>query len=264
MFGADIEVFAVAEDHVDRDPRRHNIVPAYWALGGDVRLPLPYGELYPDGAACEFTVEPARTLEELAQRIAENVRAIEEILARNDLRVSSVSYGYIGVDKIHSVPMENERFPTERDRRVCMTILGCHADENVYRRYISRPDPKKFPWRTLGGHIHYSFDYRSREVIEGLVTRIDLRLHPFLEAEYNKNDRARNKLYGLYGTYREKPYGLEYRTLPARFVVDARLRKEVFERIDDALDVIIGADSSYEELAGMTRREAEIALFGNE
>lgn len=265
-FGADVELWAVTDKHVSYNPKRHDIVPAYYALGGDVSYNLPYGRLFPDGAALEFTVTPS-TLEQLTQRIDANIFAISELIRMRGYLLDDISFGYVGIEKIHSVPMEGTSLnPTDRDRRVCMTILGCSPDMNVYGRLIRRPDPKKFPWRSIGGHIHIGLppEFLNYELFEALVSLLDLNLKPIFDKYFTRNDRERTRLYGVYGTFRAKIYGVEYRSIPSRFLTNPELRNIVFTCVENACQTLIRRgrnNTRYEEIVGAKKEEVEYELF---
>lgn len=215
--GADIEIWAKDQNG--------EVVPAYFAIGED-DIELPFGKLFPDGAACEFTVTPHVYAKEVKNRIASNIDAIQNILSKNNLYVGTESCATLG-EKIFSVPIEYDEtgHPSDRSRRICMLIYGCNPDMNIYNKEIKRPRPDKTDFRTLGGHIHIGLpkdilldeDFDIFTTKPMIVLGLDLTLG--IAASYavnNPTDQKRRKLYGLPGTYRDKHYGLEYRPLPAR------------------------------------------------
>lgn len=222
MLGTDPEVFAVDVNGF--------VIPAFFALGGDVDLELPHGTAYPDGAAVEFTVTPDQDPAVMAGRVFENLRAIAEFLAANGgLRLSAVSNADIGA----YIPQLPESY-----KRASLQILGCDADSRVYPwtdTQADRPHPREYPFRTLGGHIHVGVEPAIMKDDLGyalVVACLDYGLGT--AGTYLADDlpsRDRKKLYGSAGTIRLKyAYSaIEYRVLPAKMLcVDQHIAQVSF------------------------------------
>lgn len=212
--GSDPEIFAVRRDN-------GIIEPAFVALGGDLDLMLPYGTAYCDGAAIEFTVQPTDEPNEVVYRIWDNLHAIQNHLPNH--RLSLKSNADIGA----FIPMLDESY----GKRASLQILGCQKDQRVYDwvKEIERPDPKVYPYRTIGTHIHielgaYSKDWALVQFITAFLDAIIGTAGVYvLEGDQAAKDR--NILYGKAGTIRVKEKdadgydGLEYRCLPTHAVL---------------------------------------------
>lgn len=203
--GTDPELFVENEDG--------SVLPAYFAIGGDVDIALPYGKAYCDGAAVEFTVDPSNDPYEITQRLGANIRALQAAIGKP---ITSRSNGFVAQHYIDALP-------ESYGKRASLQILGCDADVRVYdwAQPIQRPNPKFYNYRTLGGHIHIGVGTQVLNDIP-LVTfttaAADLMLGTagtYLCDEPESRDRK--KLYGKSGTIRIKEYGaIEYRPLPSK------------------------------------------------
>lgn len=140
-----------------------------------------------------------------------------------------------------------------------MDIFGCNADLNVYGYRLDRPDPTTYPYRSIGGHIHIGdpriADQDDYEVQESVVSMIDMTATGLYALFGTEQDWKRRKLlYGAYGTYRPKPYGIEYRVFPARFLCNPEIRPSVFEAVESVAEQIPGLAKTYKQNIGLGRR----------
>lgn len=125
------------------------------------------------------------------------------------------------------------------------TEIGCSEDFYAYSENpdIARPIinmPDLGSERCFGGHIHFGYD---KSIIPpfALVRLLDAFLYlPLILAD---KQGLRRRFYGLPGLFREKPYGVEYRT-PSNFWLYARSVKniiahntaEIFRALEDSAD----------------------------
>lgn len=193
--------------------RTTGVIPAFYALGGDRDIALPFGEAYCDGAAVEMTVEHANDPAIMAMRLGANIRALRT-LVDGDLTVRS--NGFVAQQYIDALS-------PDYGKRASLQILGCDRDVRVYpwAKDIERPDPKTYPWRTLGGHVHIGVGktaITNLTQVNYTVALCDALMGTagtYLCDEQESRDRK--KLYGKSGTIRLKEYGaIEYRALPAK------------------------------------------------
>ncbi len=190
-----------------------SIIPAFFALHGDRDVDLPHGHAYPDGAAIEMTVDYDHSPACLAEKLGNNVRVLQELLGQ---KLTVRSNGYVAQKYIDELP---EAF----GKRASLQILGCSKDCRVYpwAEPIKRPDPRTYPYRCIGGHIHIGVGRevtRNEPLVSYIVALCDVLLGTagtYLADDQESRDRK--KLYGKSGTIRIKEYGaIEYRTLPAK------------------------------------------------
>lgn len=196
-----------------------NVVPAYFALGGDVDVALPYGSAYCDGAAVEFTVAPSDDAREFVNNLKTNLLAIQEHMWSRGFEPSLISNAFIEPRYIESLP---ERF----GKRASLQILGCSADARVYPWVddVPRPDPKTYPYRTIGCHIHVAIGEMITQwpYVQFTTAFLDAALGTAGIYVLGDDEPAklRNILYGKSGTIRVKDayQAIEYRTLPSQAV----------------------------------------------
>lgn len=120
------------------------------------------------------------------------------------------------------VPLE--RLATD-DRRYVQ--FGCTPSLNVYPdESFPDVDSATIPFRSAGGHIHFSCAKDPVEVVKGL----DRVLGVIAVSMFQYYDDARRRiLYGRAGEYRKTPYGLEYRVLSNAWLVNPIVTNMVYE-----------------------------------
>ena len=109
-------------------------------------------------------------------------------------------------------------------------VFGCEPDYNAWTGEVNpKPHCDNPNLRSAGGHIHVETDLDRRAVIQAM----DL----FLGVPSVLMDKGeeRRKLYGAAGSYRSKPYGVEYRTLSNFWIFDEKLIKWVWNNTEEAL-----------------------------
>lgn len=166
------------------------------------------GAMQIDGMALEFNINPATNYEEFRTNI-EKVR---------DQLIRKVGKRYGDKGQLWSVPVAefDSSYLAEQPKE--SIELGCNADWNAYTGEINpKPDASK-PFRTGAGHIHIGwgegFDVNDPDHIEAcqmMTKQLDCSLG-ILFALFEKDTRRRS-LYGDFGAYRPKTYGVEYRTI---------------------------------------------------
>lgn len=261
MLGTDPEVFAY-------DVSKKKVIPAYFALGGDVDVELPFGKAYPDGAAVEFTVEPSESGAEIAQRIVANLDAIQERLDQQGLRISLLSNATVK----EYIP----QLPEELGPRASLQILGCNKDLSVYEKAgwvqtRNRPDPKVYPDRTIGTHIHVEIpeDLAGHwPFVQMATSYLDAVLGTSAIRVYGGDlpTRQRSLLYGGAGTIRLKTKAedgynaIEYRTLPSIAVL-SRGATSAAVYFDTAKKVVERAEKMWREgYANQSAEEEDVKL----
>jgi hypothetical protein len=96
---------------------------------------------------------------------------------------------------------------------------GCDEETDAYTRKTIKSQEnaiKTTPFRTAGGHIHLggAAVLQNSIKVKLVVYALDLFVGiPSLFLDNNIFAAERRKMYGKAGSYREKPYGLEYRVL---------------------------------------------------
>lgn len=95
-------------------------------------------------------------------------------------------------------------------------VCGCEPDWSAYtlKNTLSNPpDFRRHPWRYGGGHIHVGLDKRT-EWFPAIVLMWDMTagLFDVIAAPDPLVSARRRRLFGKAGSFREQPWGIEYRT----------------------------------------------------
>lgn len=186
--------------------------PAALPSGGAVQI---------DGLALEFNIQPQNTAEGFSKAITASLDDIRKIVD-SELDFDFTPCVTFRKQEFDSVSAENRR-------------LGCDPDFDAYSMEEKTPpagsDEK--PFRTAAGHIHIGFtkdrdprDPRHIYDCSMIAQNLDQYLGRWEFAWAKQNDRA--NLYGQLGSFRPKPYGLEYRVLGNDWLKTPELQEMVF------------------------------------
>jgi len=112
-------------------------------------------------------------------------------------------------------------------------VVGCSSDYSAYTgENVSVKDLSKSNWRFAGGHVHVGYPEPSADSNPELVKWMDIYLG--LPSVILDNDDRRKAVYGTPGRYRDKDFGVEYRTLSNWWVAKDEYRRWVFEQTKKA------------------------------
>jgi hypothetical protein len=224
LIGADPEFFLKDVASGDKPYGAHHFLDRF----GDKEnpIPCPDGATQVDGLAMEFNILPAATKEEFAARIRNVMGQIRDNLPPNIICDISPTVVFDFEDF--------EEFPFEAK------MLGCEPDFDAYRD--SRPNEINElaiwePMRTAAGHVHVGSPYLAdadQRILEAFVKELDAVLYPM--SFYWDDDQTRRTMYGKPGSYRPKPYGLEYRVLSNRWLASPELMEYVFQITEMVVD----------------------------
>lgn len=222
--GTDAEVFWI---------KNGEPFPVCGLLGGTKLDPRPIPELgngfmiQEDNVTAEFNIPPCKTADQFSD-------AIEKQLEWN--RIQARLHGC----EISIVP--SLVFHPKNLQTLQAQTFGCDPELNAWSRTRSRVSdayrlslkkefPKIMELRTAAAHIHTGFLVDGQvsndmTIKERLVKLQDLALGiPFGMLE---EDPTRMFLYGKFGSFRPKPYGVEWRTLSNRWLSNPTYRKVIF------------------------------------
>lgn len=221
--GADPELF-VRSKETGQFISGHGLVP------GTKEAPslVPQGAIQVDGMALEFNINPASTIVEFSR----NIKTVMEQLQH----AAGEQYDLV---PIPSVEFSKEVWDNTPDYA---KELGCNPDMNAYTG-TEQPSPEDVGrMRAAGGHIHIGWqgdqeiDFMSEGHIEAckVVTKqLDFTLG--VQSLLWDNDNGRRQMYGKAGSFRPKPYGVEYRTLSNAWLKSEKLIKHVFRTVKKSL-----------------------------
>jgi hypothetical protein len=183
--------------------------------------PLPIGEGYcvqEDNVALEFNIPPA----EGRSQFIGSIRATLDFLTQG---VKDM-YGYT---ISHS---SAEHFPDEELEEPAARVFGCDPDYNAWTKGINpKPAAEDANLRSCGGHVHVG----CGKELEGTQVIKMMDLHLGVPSVLMDKGELRKQLYGKGGAYREKPYGVEYRTLSNFWIFDDRLIGWVWDNTSRAV-----------------------------
>ena len=222
LIGADPEIFLRKGS---RNVSAHGLCP------GTKKEPhkITKGAVQLDGTAVEFNIDPASTSAQFSENIKTVLKDIRKIIPKEyKFQIKpSVEYGKKYYD---------EEIPTESKQ------LGCDPDFDAYKNGARNDPPQPVgTLRTGAGHVHIGWD-KDFKVDDPshiadcvMLTRNMDALVRVIEHNWDKDNRRR-KMYGKLGTFRPKPYGMEYRSLSNAWVAYPRLHKFIFDLARHAYD----------------------------
>jgi hypothetical protein len=181
------------------------IVPIIGLVGGSKNQPRPLGDgfaVQEDGVALEYNIPVCNTTESF-------IEAIEEGLRRAAAKLPA---GYGTIIKPDHV------FEYEQLSDPLAWVSGCDPDFSAWTmekreglNYLKTVYPLA---RYCGGHVHISYANakESSPMTRAYLVRI-MDMLVGVPARWLEGDSIRSKEFGVYGIYRPKSYGLEYRTM---------------------------------------------------
>lgn len=258
MVGTDTEVFL-------RDQQTKQPVPAIGLIGGTKHNPKQVPELsagfcvQEDNVMLEYNVPPAKTKGQFVSNIMVMNNYLTQMLGRKGLFAdicSSMEFTKKQLDH----PQAQE--------------MGCEPDWDVWSRMVN-PSPKENDLmktvRTSGGHLHISFSVDGKPMTnseqdgiylkEPLIKALDLTLG--LPSFTFDRDTRRRQLYGKHGAFRNKDYGIEYRTLSNFWTKTPELVAWAFDGVTTAFRLVNNHPKLLENEFGHIN-EAGMMLRGND
>lgn len=189
-------------------------------LGGTKQRPVPVfmGAVQEDNVLAEFNIDPAHSEDEFISSILTVRRQLEDMLKPYQL-----------------VAVPSMEFPKDilKASKQAMTF-GCSPDLNAYTGEINRPPNPKTTLRTAGGHVHIGHPLLidDFELQVAYIKKLDEVLGD-KASKYDKDTR-RKELYGTRGSFRSKPYGVEYRVLSNFWLQKVSYMKWVYRGVHKA------------------------------
>jgi hypothetical protein len=255
--GADPEGFI-------RNKKNGQFISAHNLIPGDKHVPhaVKNGAVQRDGVAAEFNIHPATTVDQFS----ENIFGVYNELLR---MVKTKSKDY---ELVFEPTATFQRAYFSRNVPAYAKVLGCDPDFDAYSLSPNEKPKTTEPFRTGAGHIHIGWakegehfnpDAAHMEECSERVKQLDLAL--YIPSLLWDNDQKRRELYGKVGSFRPKPYGVEYRPLSNKWVLNPKLHRYIFNTIQISLDMydqgIIYSDiPEYEERIKRLREGHEIPL----
>lgn len=212
--GADPEVFA---------KKGRTIINADGLVSGTKQKPqqVNCGAVQVDGMALEFNIDPATTSEEFDH----NIKAVMSELEKE-------SGAKLVIKPVHNFTKKTMDEASDQAKE-----LGCEPDYNAYTMEQNpAPDVSdSVLFRTAAGHIHLGWwdepvdpsDPGHMEACATIAKALDGVIGVISVIMEGPNKRR--KLYGKAGSFRPKPYGMEYRVPSNWWIEKESYRKGIFE-----------------------------------
>ena len=231
LLGADPEVFV---------KQGGSFVSAHGLVEGTKENPFPVkcGAVQVDGMALEFNIDPAKDAAEFKKNITTVMAILDKMVPDHDL--SAVPTATFGKSYMATQPEE-------------ALELGCEPDYNAWTDGAENPKPNgAADFRTGAGHIHIGWtegvDINDPDHLEACMTvvkQLDWSLG-ILSTMYDKDEKRRT-LYGDWGAFRPKSYGVEYRVLSNAWLQSPELIDWVYRTVDDAIQRLYNGEHNYSE-----------------
>lgn len=185
-----------------------------------------------DNVAIEFNVKPSGSPEEFIESMNRCYAWAASHLAKIKPTISLAM-------------VASMEFPEEQLKSRGAKMFGCDPDFNAWKHGFPNQAPERGGnLRSCGGHIHIGFLSDQEVDINRFVRLLDKNVGIYC-AEVCGDERRR-MLYGKAGAYREKPYGVEYRTPSIAWLRSEESIREVFTRVQVAINEYnIGEDAEY-------------------
>lgn len=191
-------------------------------IGGTKDDPMPIGEgcaVQEDNVTVEFNIPPCNTVDEFVRTINYNKEYIakraEELGLELCIKPSAV--------------FDDMQLMTPAAR-----TFGCEPDYNAWLGGKRNPRPRADNpnLRSAGGHIHIAVPegVDKLEVVKAMDLFVGCMMLEF------DSDTDRRQLYGCPGAFRDKSYGVEYRTASNAWIADDDKIRWVWEQTEKAVE----------------------------
>ena len=211
--GHDAELFLYDENN--------NAYPSVGLVGGSKACPREVngGAVQEDNVMAELNIEPALTAKQFVKRTNDVMESLRTIIKSHNL---------------HYKIMDFQKFEPEFLKSEQAKQFGCDPDYNIYSLQQNVVNTKllhKDNIRTAGGHIHVgltepNFHPMARSsLVKGCDWYIGLPLTVL------EGTSQRKSFYGQAGSFRQKEYGIEYRTPSNIWLSNDKIKVWVFDQI---------------------------------
>ena len=194
----------------------HDLLPGTKAVPYQVKD----GAIQVDGTAVEYNINPASCSKEFVDN---NVSVLGEIRG-----MLPDDYSFIFRPHVMYRQEYYDKLPDYSK------LLGCEPDFCAYSKGQNPPPVPIGTMRTAAGHLHFGWtegkdvnDPGHMEDGRMLVQMLDQHLYPV--SLVWDGDTQRRRMYGKMGSYRIKPYGVEYRPLSCAWLTEEDLMAFVYD-----------------------------------
>jgi hypothetical protein len=215
--GTDPEVFV---------SREGKIIPCIKLIKGTKDKPEKLGggiAVLEDNVCLEWNVAPATSADGFVKTIEESIEVVSNHLPEGIEMVFKDWHEFEFNDISHPQAAE----------------FGCVPDFNAYTMRHNDPPEADDGLRAAGAHIHLGFSRKIHihEMVR-LVRILDTTIGTY--CVMNEGFSRRRELYGLAGSFRKKPYGLEYRTPSNFWIASQKEIKQIYNLCELAVTLFSG------------------------
>jgi hypothetical protein len=211
----------------DRD--NHGEVWLPYELQGTKEEPFDLGDgfaVHRDGATAELTVPYATSAPLAAEYLSEGIQLLESHLNTLGLGLVDWTSEY---DYSHMLDFSDDPYDE------AFYEFGCAPDNDAYNggreRLLKNPRVTFRRKRFAGGHIHVGGTWFVPDFVVAMF--LDLTLAKLATYNGGGPDGTRKKWYGKAGTFRTKPYGLEYRTPNNAWCFSPNKRRATYQEVEN-------------------------------
>lgn len=236
IVGADPELFLVDE--------AGTFVSGHDAVPGTKESPfiVDRGAVQVDGVAVEFNIDPTGHRKEFIQNITTVLHCVHTMvnISHPGCKLTATPTAIFSKAYFDSLPSHAKE-------------LGCSPDYNAWNSGKANPKPKtKLPMRTGAGHLHLgwtdgkeSTDVSHFNDCISMTKQLDYSLY-VLSHSWD-GDKKRRMLYGTIGSFRPKPYGVEYRVLSNAWLGHTRIIPWLYDAVQRSYSLMENGHHLYED-----------------
>jgi len=182
--------------------------------------------LQEDNVAIEYGIPPASSADEL-------IFNIEAVMQRSRDWLPNLSFSKLSCTIFDKDQMEHPN----------AHVFGCEPDFNAWTKQTNpSPRPPHPFMRSAGGHVHIETKEHPIEVIRAVDLFVGV------PSVLMDNGEDRKQLYGKAGAFREKSYGVEYRTLSNFWCFERKYMQWLWRNTERALGSLGMADKYKEQI----------------
>lgn len=181
-----------------------------------------YGGVQVDGVAAEFNIDPATSADGFYNNIKATIKDLNLMIKKKDKGIQLAARPTATFD-----PAYFKKLPKHT------LELGCEPDWDAYSE---KPNPRpstKLPLRTASGHVHIGWTkdanpFDSGHMMDCVLVAKELDKYLYHASLDWDKDETRRQLYGKVGSFRPKPYGMEYRVLSNAWLKNPETVRNVY------------------------------------
>lgn len=201
------------------------IFPSTDIIDGTKENPIHYGDvaIFKDNVLVEGNILPAKNKSEFI----ENMISLKQSISR--------------ISGFDVVSMDSHMFSAKDLASQEAKEFGCSPYNHAWKnKVLTAANLANVNHRSAGFHIHIGYEKTNKSIMKTELDSVIAKAFDYFciyPSRLFSNDEFRNANYGAYGSYRNKPYGVEVRSLGGFFSQDKYL-EWVYERTIATIEYI--------------------------